>query len=242
MKSGRESRRRGRNSAGDARERAPAKCERQLGKHGGGQWHSEIEIAGALRCAGSVLLPSPVLSPPSPAVFLRYACVLPRSTPAPLPALCSRSLQHYTGVPLRATPALDFALRRRFALTYAGALCRRQRYSLCFVALPRPSAAPFPTLCRHLGMPRPLERARARSRLILVAAGLLVGEPRGEAGYGARYRNRTILWYSQRRLIKFPAHHRASDTGGIGPKIVLLLHIIAGLSIFHCLNYHTLFT
>ena len=168
-KSGRESRRRGRNSAGDARKRAPAKCERQLGKHGGGQGHSEIEIAGALLCAAAIHRPAPALSfslrrcspHPAPAVFLRYACILPRSTPAPLPALCARSPQHYTGALPRATPALDFALRRRFRLSYAGALCWRQRYSICFVALPRPSPALFPTLCLHLGTPRPLERARA---------------------------------------------------------------------------------
>ena len=42
--------------------------------------------------------------------------------------------------------------------------------------------------------------------------------------------------------MKSPALHRASDTGGIGPKIRFLLHIIAGLSIFYCLNYHPVFT
>ena len=174
------------------------------------------------------------------AFFLRYACVLPRAAPAPLPPLCSRSQQRYTGALPRATPALDFALQRRFTLSYAGALCRRRRYSLCFVALPRPSPALFHTLCQHLSTPRRLERARARSCLILVAAGLLVGEPRGGAGYGARCGNRTIVWYSRRRLIKF--WHTTGRRTPVGSGQRSDSDYIAGLSIIHCLNYHTVFT
>ena len=125
----------------------------------------------------------------APALFLRYACVIPRDARAPSPALCSRSPLNHTGARLCTATALSSAARRRFTLGYAGALCRCRRYSLCFAALPRPSLALFPTLCRHLSTTRPLERARARSRLILLMVGLLVREPRGGAGYGARCRN-----------------------------------------------------
>ena len=48
-------------------------------------------------------------------------------------------------------------------------------------------------LHQHLSTPRPLESARARSRFILIAAGLLVGEPRGGADNGARCHNRTVV-------------------------------------------------
>ena len=80
---------------------------------------SEIEIAGALHCAGAIHRPAPALSSslcrcsphPVPALFLRYACVLSCTAPAPFPALCSRSPQHYTGALPRAMPAVDFALR-----------------------------------------------------------------------------------------------------------------------------------
>ena len=57
----------------------------------------------------------------------------------------------------------------------------------------------------YSGTPRPLERARACSRSILLAGGLLVGEPRGGAGYGSRCHNRTVVWHSRRRHIRFPA-------------------------------------
>ena len=129
-----------------------------------GHRHSEVEIAGALLCAGAIHRPAPALSSalrrrsphPAPALFLRYACVLPRAAPAPSPALCSRSPQQYTGAQLCTATALSSPVRRSFTLGYAGALCRRRRFSLCFAALPRPSLALFPTLCRHLGTPRPL--------------------------------------------------------------------------------------
>ena len=49
------------------------------------------------------------------------------------------------------------------------------------------------------------------------------------------------LLFSQRRNIKFPPLHQALDTSRVWPKIGFLLHIIAGLSIFYCLNYHTVF-
>ena len=71
----------------------------------------------------------------------------------------------------------------------------------------------------YSGMPRSLEHARARSHSILLVAGRIVGGSRGGAGYGARCRNRTVVWHSQRRHVKFPALHPAWETGGIGPKI-----------------------
>ena len=93
---------RGRNSAGDARKGAP-------GKRGGGQRHSEVEIAGALLCAGSILRPSPALSPPCSGA---------------LPALRLRSPPRCTGVLARAVLALSAALHWRSPPRYATArLC-----------------------------------------------------------------------------------------------------------------------
>ena len=135
------------------------------GKGGGGHWHSEVEIAGALLCASAIHRPAPALSfalrrrspHPAPALFLRYACVLPRAAPAPSPALCSRSLQQYTGARLCTATTLSSAACRSFTLGYAGALFRRRHYSLCLAALPRLALALFPTLCQHFGTPRPLD-------------------------------------------------------------------------------------
>ena len=159
---------------------------------GGGHRYSEVEIAGSLLCAGAIHRPAPALSSflrrrsphPVPALFLRYACVLPHVAPAPSPALCLLSPQQYTGAGPCTATALSSAVHRSFTLGYSGALCRRRRLSLFFSALPRPSLALFPTICRHLGMPRLLDTICDR---------LLVGEPCGGAGYGARCRNRTIV-------------------------------------------------
>ena len=149
----------------DARKGVPAKCERQ--RRGSAEWghrHSKLEIAGALLCAGAIHCPVPAISSalrrrsphPAQALFLHYACILPRATSAPSPVLCSCSPQQYTGTQLCTATALSSAARPSFTLGYAGALRRRRRYSLCFAALPRPSLAFFPTLCQHLGTPWPL--------------------------------------------------------------------------------------
>ena len=89
-----------------------------------------------------------------------------------------------------------------------------RRYSLCFVALPRPSPRLFHKLCGNLGTPRPL---------------VFNTSCRGDARWGASW------WgglrcpmpqskYCLMRQKKFLAHPQASDTGGIGPKIGFRLH------------------
>ena len=146
-KSGRESWGRERNSAGDARERALAKCrrQRQCSVEGGAGIARQRSLAlcsapalsTALRrhypppCAGTIHRPAPVLSSalrrhsprPVPALFLHSsctACTLPRTAPAPSSVLCSRSPPHCTGAPARVTLALDFALRRHSLLQHPG--------------------------------------------------------------------------------------------------------------------------
>ena len=126
---------------------------------------SEVEIDGALLRVGTIHRPAPALSSalcrrsphPAPAFLQRYACVPPHAVPAPSPALCACSPQQYTGARLCTSTALSSAARRSFTLGYAGALSRRRGNSLCFAALPRPSLALFPTICQHLGTPRPLD-------------------------------------------------------------------------------------
>ena len=149
------------------------------GKRGAGHRHSVVEIAGALLCAGAIHCPAPALafalrrrSPhPAPALFLRYACVLPRAAPAPSPALCSRSPQQYIGALL--------ALRRRSLLRRAGALHWATR-ALYAGAGAIPFASQLSPILRRSSLHDADTWAR-QGRLILLAAGLLVGEPRGGA-------------------------------------------------------------
>ena len=182
-KSGRESRRRGRNRTGNARKRAPAKCERQRrGSTGGGtgkrnrnSWRSALRRRNPPPCAGSILLLSHALtkSPQQPSLIWckKDTPVISSPCAGALPALHLRSLLRCTGALPRAVLALSAALhwrslprfasgrlaqRRRYTLGYACALCRRRRYSLRFVALSCPSTVQFPLLCRHSGTPRPL--------------------------------------------------------------------------------------
>ena len=173
-------------------------------------------MAGALLCPGAIHRPAPALSsslrrcsPHSvPAHFLRYACVLPRTVLALSVALHWCSPPHYASVQ-------PFTVMEH----YIGLRGRSMQAPALFISLrssPPSFAGALPYTMPALGRAK---TARARSRLILFAAGLLVGEPRGGAGYGARCRNRSIVWYSRRRHVKFPALHRASDTGRIGPKI-----------------------
>ena len=107
----------------------------------------------------------PQLYPPPfagalPTLSRRSSSATPTFSPAlhrhPCPRW-HRAPQHYSGALPRASPWLDYALRRRFTLGYVGALCRCWGYSLCFVAFRGPSPALFYTLCRHLGTLRPLE-------------------------------------------------------------------------------------
>ena len=92
-KSGGESKRGRRNSAGDARKRAPANCERQrrgstqggTGKRNRNRWRSALRRRNPPPCAGSILLPSPVLSPPCAGALpaLRQSTTLRRLYPPP---------------------------------------------------------------------------------------------------------------------------------------------------------------
>ena len=129
---------------------------------------------------------------PAPALFLRNACVLPRAVLALTPALRRCSTLHCDGALFCGVPALYIGLRGRSM--QAPALFPALRSSF-------PSfAALFPTLCRTWAR-------QGRSRLILLVAGLLVGETHCGAGYGARCHNQTIVWYSRSRHIKFLALH-----------------------------------
>ena len=155
------------------------------------EMHSEVEIAGVLLCVGAIHRPAPALSSallrrsphPAPALFLRYACVLPRTTPAPSPALWSRSPQQYTGA--------RFALRRRALLRRAGALHWASR-ALYAGADTIPFASQLSPVLLRSSLHYADSGAR-QGRLIQLAAGLLVGEPRGGAGYGTRCHNQTIV-------------------------------------------------
>ena len=96
-----------RDSTWVARRGAPAQRER----------YRALCSAPALSTALRGRSPHPAL-----ALFLRYACALPRAAPAPTPALYSRSPQHYTGALPHATPALGLVLRRRSLLRRASAI------------------------------------------------------------------------------------------------------------------------
>ena len=85
------------------------------------------------------------------------------------------------------------------------------------------------------------ERTQARSRSILLAAGRLVGEPRGGAGYGACCRNRTVVWHSWRRHMKFRhstwRQRRVGSDHRSDSDYISLQH-----QVFYCLNYRTVIT
>ena len=89
------------------------------------RWRSAPRRRNPPPCTSSILLLSPVLSPPCAGAFLRYACVLPRATPAPLlvlgHALRSTTLALSPTLRQRSTLHFDPALHWTTRVLYAGA-------------------------------------------------------------------------------------------------------------------------
>ena len=115
-----------------------------------------------------------------------------RATPVFYPALPRRPLPRCAHALRSNTLALDFALRRRSLLRLAKTL-HWATWALYAGAGAIHFALQLSPVLRCRSSRHYANTWARQGRLILLAAGLLFGEPRGGAGYGARCRNRTIV-------------------------------------------------